>query len=210
MSYYAVALTPYDLMHYGIKGQHWYVRRYQNSDGSLTAAGKRRYSGSTGLIKSLKKAGLKTAASLTEDAQRAYASRTLNRQARRADKMVARVQKANEKNSTKTNRQANEIAKVNKQRANTYRKIANTKPSKEQIRNAVDRNIDAQLELKKHMNRGSRIGGLIGGVPGAVVGATVASTQHKAERDAYKEANKEYRNLYKAGKVTRRQKKNMK
>jgi hypothetical protein len=30
------------LMHYGIKGQKWGVRRYQNEDGSLTEEGKRR------------------------------------------------------------------------------------------------------------------------------------------------------------------------
>lgn len=32
------------LYHHGIKGQRWGVRRYQNENGSLTAAGKRRYS----------------------------------------------------------------------------------------------------------------------------------------------------------------------
>jgi len=32
------------LMHHGIKGQKWGVRRYQNADGSLTPAGKLRYS----------------------------------------------------------------------------------------------------------------------------------------------------------------------
>lgn len=31
------------LIHHGIKGQKWGVRRYQNSDGSLTTAGKSRY-----------------------------------------------------------------------------------------------------------------------------------------------------------------------
>lgn len=31
------------LIHHGIKGQRWGVRRYQNADGSLTAAGKKRY-----------------------------------------------------------------------------------------------------------------------------------------------------------------------
>lgn len=32
-----------ELYHHGVKGQKWGVRRYQNSDGSLTAAGKARY-----------------------------------------------------------------------------------------------------------------------------------------------------------------------
>lgn len=31
------------LIHHGILGQKWGVRRYQNEDGSLTAAGKKRY-----------------------------------------------------------------------------------------------------------------------------------------------------------------------
>lgn len=32
------------LMHHGIKGMHWGIRRYQNADGSLTSQGKKRYS----------------------------------------------------------------------------------------------------------------------------------------------------------------------
>ena len=32
-----------ELYHYGVKGQKWGVRRYQNEDGSLTPAGKERY-----------------------------------------------------------------------------------------------------------------------------------------------------------------------
>lgn len=32
-----------ELYHHGIKGQKWGVRRYQNEDGSLTNAGKKRY-----------------------------------------------------------------------------------------------------------------------------------------------------------------------
>lgn len=34
-----------DLTHHGIKGMHWGIRRYQNADGSLTAAGRERYFG---------------------------------------------------------------------------------------------------------------------------------------------------------------------
>ena len=31
------------LYHHGIRGQHWGIRRFQNEDGSLTSAGKKRY-----------------------------------------------------------------------------------------------------------------------------------------------------------------------
>lgn len=34
-----------ELYHHGIKGQKWGVRRFQNPDGTLTAAGKKRYGG---------------------------------------------------------------------------------------------------------------------------------------------------------------------
>lgn len=33
-----------ELYHWGVKGMKWGVRRYQNEDGSLTAAGRSRYS----------------------------------------------------------------------------------------------------------------------------------------------------------------------
>ncbi len=33
-----------ELAHFGIKGMHWGVRRFQQADGTLTSAGKKRYS----------------------------------------------------------------------------------------------------------------------------------------------------------------------
>ena len=54
-----------ELMHYGVRGQKWGDRRYQNADGSLTKAGERRYGsienykkGTTGLRQILKSSDL--------------------------------------------------------------------------------------------------------------------------------------------------------
>lgn len=41
--YYGVLKISNSLSHHGIKGQKWGVRRYQNTDGSLTSEGKERY-----------------------------------------------------------------------------------------------------------------------------------------------------------------------
>lgn len=45
MSYYAILTGDSYIAHHGIKGQKWGVRRYQNADGSLTAAGYNHYYG---------------------------------------------------------------------------------------------------------------------------------------------------------------------
>lgn len=45
---YAIVYTDEFLAHHGVKGMKWGVRRYQNADGSLTAAGKRRYGDGVG------------------------------------------------------------------------------------------------------------------------------------------------------------------
>lgn len=43
MNGYLTIYDPNYLSHHGIKGMRWGVRRYQNEDGSLTSAGKKRY-----------------------------------------------------------------------------------------------------------------------------------------------------------------------
>lgn len=55
------------LCHYGIKGQKWGVRRFQNPDGTFTAAGKARYYNSDG---TLNKAGVKAQAKAEYKAKR--------------------------------------------------------------------------------------------------------------------------------------------
>lgn len=48
-----------ELYHYGKKGMQWGVRRYQNPDGSLTAAGKKRYDRDTADLSNDKKSQYK-------------------------------------------------------------------------------------------------------------------------------------------------------
>lgn len=48
-----------DLQHWGIKGMKWGVRRFQNSDGSLTPAGEKRYGSLTDAVGAVKAARIK-------------------------------------------------------------------------------------------------------------------------------------------------------
>lgn len=54
------------LMHHGVKGQRWGVRRYQNEDGSLTSVGKARRAKADNLKSNVQK--IKTAIRDEKDA----------------------------------------------------------------------------------------------------------------------------------------------
>lgn len=56
---YGSARQPPELMHYGIKGQKWGLRRFQEENGSYTEAGKERYRKSSGTTGGMKKRNTK-------------------------------------------------------------------------------------------------------------------------------------------------------
>lgn len=61
-----------ELYHHGIKGQKWGVRRYQNKDGSLTPAGKKRYDSDAADLIEKKKTYKKAGTAYTESFNKAY------------------------------------------------------------------------------------------------------------------------------------------
>lgn len=54
MEEYMIDLDTEELVHWGIKGQKWGVRRYQNTDGSLKPAGRKRYGDAPDFVKKIK------------------------------------------------------------------------------------------------------------------------------------------------------------
>ena len=67
-----------ELVHYGVKGMKWGVRRYQRKDGSLTPAGKKRYDDSGG-EKSSSSSGNSSGRRNTSEMSDAELQRVVNR-----------------------------------------------------------------------------------------------------------------------------------
>lgn len=101
-------ITYDEIKHHGIKGQKWGVRRYQNADGSLTAAGKKRYGTSENFERQY------PADKKKSDIALIGASRNAARGAREVNKNLREVEREkSSKKQKKVNKQIEEAAREN-------------------------------------------------------------------------------------------------
>jgi hypothetical protein len=147
-------MVNYELYHAGIKGMKWGVRRYQNKDGSLTPAGKKRYDRDTKDMNDKKKQKYQA------DTDK-WVKDDLNAGRRLADESAGLTNKL---------KSANDTAMRNKPRA----KMDLSNMTDQQMRNEINR---ALLERQyndmfapKKVSRGREVAGKILEVAGTTLG----------------------------------------
>ena len=138
-----------ELIHWGIKGMKWGIRRYQNEDGSLTPAGKKRYAKLEAEIEKLGgKSAEKKLSEMTDEEVAAKTNRmrlenNLKEEMRKSAEQEQRQRKLQESlDETSTEELRNKIARL--QLEEQYKNLKNPKkperdPQMEKLQKEVDR-----------------------------------------------------------------------
>lgn len=151
---YYVAGLPYsdDLYHSGVKNMKWYVRRYQNYDGSLTPLGRIHY-GVGKAREATKKAGSaigKAASSAAVKAKESYSKSAEERRAKRErNKEAKRLQKLRDDPSKMTDdelRKDIERLRLEKTREEAERDLARSREQAEVVKELSKKDSDGILK----------------------------------------------------------------
>lgn len=150
-SYYGVSSLGSDdyLMHHGIKGMKWGVRRYQNADGSLTGAGRARYGVGEAIKKGAKAIGA-GAKKAYGKAKHAYVTidRLLAKRAARAGNIDSFLRHTKNLSESELKESLNHL--------DTLQKVDNIRAQKQ--KNAYDRMMRAVSTVKTAAEAGAAVG----------------------------------------------------
>ena len=172
----------YYLMHHGILGQKWGIRRFQNSDGSLTDAGRKRYSVGESIAKTVNKIryGKTYDANNAKNTQTAFGKTkytnldgTLNEKGKKlaatfAQKEIDRNNKYYNKQIKKYNAAAKAYENEDKAKAEAFKKMAK---SAEESRDATNENLkkmSLNQILETQQQRNQKKVGIVGAVAGLI------------------------------------------
>ena len=133
-----------DLRHWGIKGMRWGVRRYQNPDGTLTAAGKKRYSSSEN-VRDISTDELRKRVNRLNNEQR-YMELT-----RSSSSGISKTADSVER-ASKTATDINKVYKVTKGDNNPYSKVAGQGIDAAARTARLTKKIDTSVRSKKDAN----------------------------------------------------------
>lgn len=176
------------LCHHGILGQRWGVRRFQNSDGSLTTAGAKRYQ--TAKDKKLNRHD-KAAAASRRDAE----NLRKHGYKEEADAVEKVARKQQEKADAKRAKQ--------KYKDDEFMKGYNTGEKGEAVAAVMGAAVGAGISgLKSYQTGRSKTSAILHAIGGAALGSIAGSTI-KYGRDEFKKSEE-----YLAGKEAKRQQKN--
>lgn len=145
-----------ELVHYGIKGMRWGVRRFQNADGTLTAAGKKRKN--------------------IYDINAAY----YDKRAKKLDAKASRNATMARLNKTAAERGNGLVSKVNALNAKYYQKRAD-KLTLRANRNRTMASLNTQASLRLGEERAAKIRKKMSGERLAQVSASKQASSGKSE-----------------------------